>query len=156
MDKNKSFEKLCSNQIFLQKVFLQKNEDDVKKLFAENGVEINQQQLNDIKEIIHLILGKKQKLSADEIEKVAGGIPPAAILQLSAAFTEAVSILLRMDVEGLDPTLTITALRALDENPGDPRNLSWKRVAINATNGILDLDPRIREAANGIIAWWNR
>ncbi|MDQ5983111.1 MAG: hypothetical protein RUMPE_00109 [Eubacteriales bacterium SKADARSKE-1] len=156
MDKKITFEELCKNKEFLQKVLVQKTEDDVKKIFAEKGVEVTQQDLNNIKETVQLILGKKQKLSVDEAKKVSGGMRTAAMIQLSAAVTEAALILLRSELEReADPTGTLRDIRIMQQTPGDPGNLSWRRVYANAINGTLDLDPRIRAAANTIVAWWN-
>ncbi|MDQ5983112.1 MAG: hypothetical protein RUMPE_00110 [Eubacteriales bacterium SKADARSKE-1] len=143
MDKKITFEELCKNKEFLQKVIMQKSEDDVRNLFAEKGVEVTQQDLNDIKETIYLILGKKQKLSPREKNEVAGGMPPAARAHFYSAMTEAMLYFLRSDLEKTyDPGGLLSQARFENKVQGFDTGFS------------PSLTHAVESAQNGIITWW--
>lgn len=159
MYEEKSFENLCQDKDFLQKVITQKNENDVRNLFNENGINITQQQLNFLKEILHILFRKKQKLSMVELNKISGGtLSSQGVCQIYKAFMEALLLLIRSHVENSDPTGALKGIRWMEEVPGDPNNLSWARVARNAVNGTLALSPQLNETVNSIATnaslWW--
>lgn len=103
---------------------------------------------------------KKQKLSLQELNGVCGGIPPRATIQLSNAATEAMILLALREIDISDPNYPISTTMLLEEMNGNPIDLSWYRVAMNTINGILDSDPKLKSAANSIVAnvslWWNK
>ncbi|MDQ5983113.1 MAG: hypothetical protein RUMPE_00111 [Eubacteriales bacterium SKADARSKE-1] len=143
MDKKMTFEELCKNKEFLQKVLIQKNEDDVRKLFAEKGVEVSQQDLNNIKETIHLVLGKKQKLSLSEKSEVAGGMPPVARAHFYSAISEAMLYFLNSSLEkNFDPQGLLDQARFENEVQGFNTGVS------------PSLTHAVESVQNGIITWW--
>ncbi|MDR1364269.1 MAG: hypothetical protein LBJ32_01370, partial [Oscillospiraceae bacterium] len=58
---------------FAVKLFEQKTEEDVRKLFSSEGVEITDENLKNLKTLCSEIVDKLKDIDKDELENVAGG-----------------------------------------------------------------------------------
>ncbi len=68
--------KQLENKEFVQKLLSMENENDVKKLFKDSGVEITGEDLAELAEILSGMAESMKNLSEDELKEIAGGKIP--------------------------------------------------------------------------------
>ncbi len=71
MDK-KIIEKL-NNKEFARKIINMSTKEEVKKAFADEGIEISEDEINNLGEMIVNMISKISEMPEDELEKVSGG-----------------------------------------------------------------------------------
>ncbi|MDR1240569.1 MAG: hypothetical protein LBK29_01675 [Oscillospiraceae bacterium] len=67
-------QKLLTNEEFMSKVAKSKTEDEVKDLFASEGVELNESQIKELKNLFEEATKELNELDSEELDKVAGGL----------------------------------------------------------------------------------
>lgn len=70
---NENFTKLMENEAFVKEMLAQKNEEDVQKLYAANGVELTMEDVREVGKILNSI-DNDGELDASDLDAVAGGI----------------------------------------------------------------------------------
>ncbi len=58
---------------FVEELLIQKNDDDVKKLFNSQGIEISDNEIDELGEVISEITKSMKSMSENELEGIAGG-----------------------------------------------------------------------------------
>ena len=72
-NKIKSIEELFGDKVFVKNLVEAKTDDEIKALFKENGNEITNEQLKDLKIAFSKIANEMKKLSSDDLQKLSDG-----------------------------------------------------------------------------------
>ncbi|MDR1240584.1 MAG: hypothetical protein LBK29_01750 [Oscillospiraceae bacterium] len=66
-------QELLTNEEFMSKVAKSKTENEVKNLFASEGVELNESQIKELKNLFIEVAKELNELDSEELDKAAGG-----------------------------------------------------------------------------------
>ncbi len=84
----KVIEKL-KNPDFFKELVIMSDESKVKEAFKSSGIEISNDDLNDIKEFINVVLESSSKLSEEDLKEISGGYRGGIVNRLSAKLVDA-------------------------------------------------------------------
>lgn len=84
----KVIEKL-KNPDFFKELVIMSDESKVKEAFKSSGIEISNDDLNDIKEFINVVLESSSKLSEEDLNEISGGLYDGIVDKLSEKLAKA-------------------------------------------------------------------
>ncbi|MDR1627461.1 MAG: hypothetical protein LBR79_01645 [Oscillospiraceae bacterium] len=71
---NDKIKEKLKNKDFLKKIIGLETKEEVKKAFSEEGLEISEQEVEEIGEYINACVDKLSKMPEDDLEKISGGL----------------------------------------------------------------------------------
>lgn len=72
-----AFNKLMENEAFVKEMLSQKNEEDVQKLYADNGIELSIDEVCEVGKMLSC-MDNDGELDASDLDNVAGGVAVTA------------------------------------------------------------------------------
>lgn len=78
IEKSTKLESLATNESFIEAMKEAENKDDIHRVFATHGLELNEEEMNEILKMISRMLNGEE-LSDIELESVSGGVSAATV-----------------------------------------------------------------------------
>lgn len=91
MDIEKQIEEIFNDGEFIKKILSAENLSDAKLLFQEKGIELSDEQLEDIGECISKCIASDGKMSDSELENISGGAEGSVTYAISRGIGKVIS-----------------------------------------------------------------